>query len=701
MNRFALSFLLLFIFAGRMQGQIITTFAGTGATGYTGDGGPATNAQLNVPYDVAVDAAGNIYFVEELNNIIRKVNTSGIASTVAGSGSTGFSGDGGPATAATFFQPTAVAIDGIGNLYIADKYNNRIRKVDTAGMITTIAGTGIFGFGGDGGPATAAQFASPGGLNVDAAGNVFVADAGNNRIRKIAPGGTVTTVAGNGTGGFAGDGSAATMANLFSPNSVCVDAAGNLYISDGSNQRIRKVNTAGIISTFAGNGVGGYSGDAGPATLCQLLNPDGIETDNLGNIYIADASNHRIRKIDTSGFIITVAGTGSGMFGGDGGPAVVAQLYSPTGLAVDNAGNIFIADLGNDRVRKVISPLAAITGPSSVCTGDTVLYADATPGGFWISMDTVVARVDSFTGKVVGIVPGIDTIKYLALGRSVYKVITVNPTPWLTSSLFPTSTCNNTLFTYIPTSGDTSTNYAWTRAYVPGIGNPAASGIDSINESLIATTFFPDTVVYVYTLSLHGCVNTQSVTLVVFPGPTLTSTLLAPTVCDSSVFHYIPTCAIPGTLFTWVRPSVAGISNPYAWGGFDPAERLDNTTSSPVQVTYYFTLTKDGCSNMQLVKVYVDTCSTLAVISVAGSPGNLNIYPNPGSGIFNIELPAGENASSVTVRDVLGNVIHNRSLVNSVTAPQQIDLNSVAAGVYFVKVVGAESIYTATVVVKK
>ena len=700
MNRFALSFLLLFIFAGRMQGQIITTFAGTGATGYTGDGGPATNAQLNVPYDVAIDAAGNIYFVEELNNIIRKVNTSGITSTVAGSGSTGFSGDGGPATAATFFQPTAVAIDGIGNLYIADKYNNRIRKVDTAGMITTIAGTGIFGFGGDGGPATAAQFASPGGLNVDAAGNVFVADAGNNRIRKIAPGGTVTTVAGNGTGGFAGDGSAATMANLFSPNSVCVDAAGNLYISDGSNQRIRKVNTAGIISTFAGNGVGGYGGDAGPATLCQLLNPDGIETDNLGNIYIADASNHRIRKIDTSGFIVTVAGTGSGMFGGDGGPAVVAQLYSPTGLAVDYAGNIFIADLGNDRVRKVVSPLGPITGPSSVCTGDTVSFADATPGGFWISKDTIVARVDSFTGKVVGIVPGIDTIRYLALGRSVYKVITVNPTPWLTSSLFPTSTCNNTLFKYKPTSADSNTNYAWTRAFVPGIANPAASGIDSINESLIATTFFPDTVVYVYTLSLHGCVNTQRVTLVVFPGPVLTSSLIAPTVCDSSVFHYIPTCAIPGTLFTWVRPAVAGISNSYAWGGFDPAERLDNTTSSPVQVTYYFTLTKDGCSNMQQVKVVVDTCSRLAVNSVACSSGYLKIYPNPGSGIFNIELPQGQNIASVSVRDVLGNVILNRTLDNNSTALQQFDLNDFATGVYYVRALGRDRSFTATLVKK-
>jgi trimeric autotransporter adhesin len=332
---------------------VISTVAGNGAYGYSGDGGPATTAQLSQLSGVAVDTAGNLYITDYQNNRIRKVTAAGVISTVGGNGTKGFSGDGGPAFAAMLNYPEGMAVDTAGSLYIADTNNNRIRKVTAAGEISTIAGNGNWGYSGDGGPATIAWLNSPTGLAVDTAGNLYIADYANHRIRKVTVGGIISTVAGNGSPGFSGDGGSATAAQLNCPNAVAVDAAGNLYIADRGNRRVRKVTVAGMISTVAGNGSSGYSGDGGPATSAQLTYPAGVAVDAAGNFYIADSENHRIRRVTTAGVISTVVGNGIPGFSGDGGSATSAQLNNPIGVVVDAAGNMYFADFGNYRARKV------------------------------------------------------------------------------------------------------------------------------------------------------------------------------------------------------------------------------------------------------------------------------------------------------------------------------------------------------------
>jgi sugar lactone lactonase YvrE len=337
---------------------IITTVAGNGFSSFCGDGGLAITACLRFPTGVAVSGAGNLLVVDTLNRRIRKVDTAGIITTVAGNGTTGFCGDGGPATDACMPGPLGVAANSMGDLFITDP--QRIRKVDAAGTITTVAGTAVAGFSGDGGPATAARLFNPYGITADGAGNLFIADQSNRRIRKVDTAGTITTVAGTGVGGFSGDGGPATAARLFNPIDVAVDGAGNLFIADRSNHRIRKVDTSGIITTVAGTGVGGFSGDGGPATAAQLLNPFSVAVDSVGNLFIADIGNLRIRKVDSTGIITTVAGTGVAGFSGDGGPATAARLWNPVGVAVDGTGNFFIADSSNLRIRKV-DPAGTIT----------------------------------------------------------------------------------------------------------------------------------------------------------------------------------------------------------------------------------------------------------------------------------------------------------------------------------------------------
>ena len=341
----------------------ITTIAGNGAAGFTGDGGPATSAELNSPGGVAVDSSGNVFIADSNNQRIRKI-AGGSISTVAGNGGTGYSGDGGPATAATFSEPLSVAVDLAGNLYIADSYNFRVRKVSRTGTITTIAGNGTAGFSGDNGPATSAELYLPQDLAVDSSGNLYIADEFNNRVRMVSPSGTITTVAGNGVAGFAGDTGPATTAELSVPQGVAVDGNGNLYIADEINSRIRKV-SSGVITTVAGTGNVGYTGDFGPATSAQMAPSYGVAVDASGNLYISDFFSHVIRKVAANGIITTIAGNGTAGFSGDTGPATSAQLHSPAGLAFDVAGNLYVADEGNQRIRKI-----AVNGTITTVAGN-------------------------------------------------------------------------------------------------------------------------------------------------------------------------------------------------------------------------------------------------------------------------------------------------------------------------------------------
>ncbi len=374
--------------SGFAQSGIISTVAGNGTAGFSGDGGFATAAQIHGPYGVAVDSAGNLYIADQSNNRIRAVTAAGVISTVAGIGTAGFSGDGGQAAAAQLNFPSSVAVDSAGNLFIADLNNSRVRKVTAAGVISTLAGTGTQGFSGDGGPATAAQLNFPIGVAVDSLGNVYIADQANNRIRKVTAFGVITTAAGKGTAGFSGDGGLAASAQLNSPSGVAVDSSGNLYIADRGNNRVRKVTAFGVISTVAGNGTAGYSGDGGKATAAQLNGPTGLAVDSAGNLYIADYTNNRIRQVTAAGIITTVAGNGTTGQCGDGAQAAGAQLNSPSGAAVDSAGNLYIADYLNDRVRSITSvsfadiffPQVAVGGGYSTLFTITNTGADTASG---------------------------------------------------------------------------------------------------------------------------------------------------------------------------------------------------------------------------------------------------------------------------------------------------------------------------------
>jgi hypothetical protein len=346
----------------------------------------AISVPLLRPAGVAFDAAGNLYIAEMNNHVVRRVDTAGGLTTVAGTGVQGFGGDGGAAGSAVLDSPGGVAVDGAGNLYIADTHNQRIRRV-AAGtdVILTVAGVGMAGFAGDGGAATAAMLSLPTAVAVDAAGDVFVSDTGNHRVREIvAATGVITTVAGDGVQGFAGDGGAAMAAEIDSPDGLAVDGAGNLYLADTHNQRIRRVAAGtGVIATVAGTGVVGSSGDGGAAAAAALAMPRGVTVDGAGNVTFADTGNHRVRQVTAAtGGIATVAGDGVQGFAGDGAAATAASLDSPRGTGLPAGGLVTVADTGNGRVRQVSAggTLTTVAGLGTVSVAAEMLTITAAPG---------------------------------------------------------------------------------------------------------------------------------------------------------------------------------------------------------------------------------------------------------------------------------------------------------------------------------
>ncbi len=371
--------------ASASSGQTIVTVSGTGASGFSGDGGPAVDAQLHDPTCVTRDLYGNLYIADRFNHRVRRVDANtGVITTVVGTGVAGYSGDGGPALDALLHDPIGLAVGPDGTIYVADNLNDCIRKIDPSGIISTYAGTGTAGYSGDSGPATAGQLHGPWGLALDSEDNLYIADRENDRVRMVAHAtGTITTVAGTGTAGYSGNGGPATAANFNKPISVALDTAGNLFIADEDNHRVRKVfASTGFVEKIAGTGTGGYNGDGIAAGSARLNYPSGVGVDNAGNVYIGDRVNHRIRKVNTSGIISTIAGTGNVGFSGDGGNATSAMLNYPRNLFADGSGNIYFGDTGNDRVRKItychlpdIPVLAA--SQAVICGGESTILSIA------------------------------------------------------------------------------------------------------------------------------------------------------------------------------------------------------------------------------------------------------------------------------------------------------------------------------------
>jgi sugar lactone lactonase YvrE len=361
--------------AAGLNSQVITTIAGTGTSGFSGDSGAAVSAELHYPYRIAKDLSGNIYFSDMQNNRIRKIDASGIISTLAGNGTAGFSGDNGPALSAELNSPSGIAVDATGTVYFTDYNNNRVRKISTGGIISTVAGTNVQGYSGDGNSAGLAELNGPRGIAIDAAGNLYIADSGNNRVRKISANGIIYTVAGNGNAGFSGDGGQAMFAELAYPKGIAIDNAGNLFIADCNNQRIRKVTPAGIISTVAGNGNSGPPVNGILATNSNFDLPSDVATDNNGNIFIDDYFNGCIRKVDASGIITTIAGGGTST--ADNITATTADLHYPMGICLDNSGNLMIAEAHRNRLRKV----TAVTSINNIPGYDFQLIVFPNPSG--------------------------------------------------------------------------------------------------------------------------------------------------------------------------------------------------------------------------------------------------------------------------------------------------------------------------------
>ena len=505
------------------KGQIITTIAGGGVI-TASDGGPATLATLSTVMGVFCDGSGSVYILNANGHNVRRVNSSGIISTFAGSATSSFgdNGDGGPATAALFTFPYGGTTDGSGNIYITDYDNtiSKIRKINTSGIISTFAGGGIVL--GDGGPATAAKLRGPYGVAIDAIGNLYIADANNNRVRKVNTLGVISTVAGGTpTVGYSGDGGPATSAQLNTPVGVAVDASGNLYIADKNNYVIRKVNPSGIISTFAGNNISGFSGDGTPAITAQITQPWGVCTDVAGNIYIADYSNNRIRKVNTAGIITTVAGNGAASYSGDGSPATAAGVYAPTGVYVNSTGNIYISQGGGNIIRLVTMP----TYPPSFTGGATQSLTVCESSGA-NAINTLLAVNDPSLGRTLtwSIVSGpshgtlaasyvatstggivtptgltyTPTISYLGADAFTVQVtdgtttvtttinVTVNPTPSAGTITGPSGVCvgSSINMTDAATGGTWSSSNTTASVTSGGVVTGAAAGTNVISYSV-------------------------------------------------------------------------------------------------------------------------------------------------------------------------------------------------------------------------
>ena len=554
---------------GNTQAQYITTIAGSGGAGYSGDGSLATTAQINGQYAVAYDGAGNMFIADASNNVIRMVAAgTGLISTVAGDGTAGFGGDGAAATLAKLNTPVGVAIDGSGNIYIADQINHRIRMLDVStGIINTVAGTGTAGFSGDGGSPVSAMLNRPFGITLYG-GNYYIADRSNDRVRKVnTTTNIISTVAGSGTVGFSGDGGPATTANLNRPEFVAFDAAGNLYIVDNGNNRIRSVDGSGIINTEAGDGSTTYAGDGSSSVATGLNTPVAIAFDASNNYYIADMGNNAVRHINSAtGIITTTAGTGTAGYNGECiSPVTTAQLTLPSGLVIDPSGDLVISDRGNNRVRKITPPCsdtpAAGTTTASVANGCPYYATLLSLSGAASGCDVSYQWQSSANGVTYTSVSGATSGTYsLSMAFSTYfrAMVTCNTSGITATSsalylnvnqppaLSPVSGLNNVCIGSSITLSDTATSGSWS----------ASNTTASVSATGLVTGLMPgiDTVMY----SATNACGTSVASLAVIINPIVTPALSitanpGSAVCTGTSVNYtaIPVNGGPTPTIQW------------------------------------------------------------------------------------------------------------------------------------------------------
>ena len=662
----------LLINAPSSNSQVIQTLAGTGSAGFTGDNLPAIATRLNLPTGACPDQFGNIYIADRANHRIRRIDAnSGVITTIAGTGTAGFLGDGGLATEARLNNPVSVALALDGSIYIAEQANHRIRKIDASGIISTLAGNGTAGFAGDGVPAQQAQFSSPWGISLDIANNLYIADRDNNRVRKIdLATGIITTVAGSGASGSAGDGGAATAASLNKPISVCVDTAFNIYFADENNHRVRKVTQAtGIISTIAGTGTAGYNGDGIAATAARLNFPSGVGIDLAGNVYISDRTNQRLRKINTSGIISTIAGTGSIGAAGDGGNATSAQLNYPRELFSDGSGNIYFADTDNNRIRKItycalptIPQLAANT--TNICAGESASLSistgllNAALEWKWYAQDCGGDFVAS--GTAITVSPNLSTT-YFVRGEGgcvtpygcAQITINVAPLPALPSEITASnSLCANQPNQLSVNAQAEALSYVWT---LP----EGWSGSASSNSIFIETGSLGGSIT-VYAQNACGAGPTQTLEANIIPVNTA--------VLDNG-----------GLL------SAQAQNAEYQWLNCSDFNALDGETNPEyfptLQGSYAVAVTENGCT---------DTSACIEVLITEASDVTSEFkwmaYPNPVNDLLQIEF-AGTTVENLGISLYApdGRVLMSKKLENnSFVGNAAIDLSSYCQGIYFI-----------------
>ena len=680
--------------------QIIRTVAGNGVSGTTGNGGMATAAATNYPGDVVVDANGNIYFSEHFNDLVRKVSPSGILTTVAGNGTQGFSGDGGPATDAELYNPYGLALDTFGNLYISDCWNYRIRKVTPAGIITTIAGTGSAGYNGDGIAATTAKIWNPNYICTDISGNVYITDNQNQRIRKVDRlTGLISTYVGNGTVGYFGDGGPATAAMVNYPGQISMDIHGTLYIADAYNYVVRKVSSSGIISTIGGTGSPGFSGDGGPATLAQMSKPLGLCADNFGNVYFSDWDNYRIRKISATGTISTITGNGTAAYSGDGGPAIDAEVNQMDGIHFSNAGNLFIADAFNYRIRTIMYDTHTPTFAGghhqsfSVCE-DT----SARPINSLLTVNDLDTNQTETWSLIGGPFHGTASVSYSTLstgalltpvgltytpvfgysGMDSFKVSIsdgwFSDTTTIVVTILPAT--NNAGLIVGPDSICMTTQMAvnYTDSIAGGIwslSNTTIAVISSTSGNVTSYAAGMDTVRY----SVSGTCGAGTATKVIVIDP------------------FITLLAIVGPTWVCTGDSVS-MTDSYAGGLWGHDEIYSSVSTSGIVVGVspgVDTITysaANACGPASVSKpIHVLTAwqcdSALLVKNTIGARGQtISIFPNPAKGLVSIVNENGDPLGEITFYNNIGQVVYaSKETTNST----QLDLNSFPGGVYLIK----------------